>query len=1775
MKTRINKSTKKVLSLILAFAVFVGTFFVTNVGVNINTKALNSISQWDGVTFDTELSGDGTQENPYKITNAAELAAVCYGRHTGSTTGKYFKVEGVSEFYMDNLSTPATVKALSSSNDVNAHYNAYIDAATKPTVWQPNAEVTLKFDGNGATVYGLYMVDVAYAGLFHIACGGTEIKNIIVRNSYIYNDEDFAENTNLRNAGFILGSTKAASSSESVKIKYSVARSNYGYGFGGRIGEIVGQSFNTKVEIDTCLAVDNDLYYRNSYTASIATVPPHFFVRGGWSGTVTNSIGFGAVPQIRGLYNATTPVNNYCVGSIGGVDGAVDGTHIIRIINADDGFSFAAKENLTNLNWADNINNGEGYWHVIPGDYPSPIKPEGWKEVTREPVWDGTAAEKFESGSGTEKDPFIIKTAEQLYKMVLDGGKFDDGTPAYYKVSPDVTDIYLNSIQGGTLQTLKDLVEVKKSANNWTKAFNSNDYKADNDGDGLADEKQAFTGVFDGNGVTIHGLYSSNAYATGVVKTWLAWGTGFVPAVKYNAVIKNVNFDKTYICNEQSGYAGVITASIGLDTSNGGNCTTTNASFYNIAVRNTYMHKGGSSAYVDTTTQEKTFGAYTKGGLVAAHGSPGSLSFVNCVYDGVGSELVYDTNDHTAGIFAAANSASKVKMIGCVSIGLQPLACSLEVSLATMVNCYTTKPLDQITDNNNPSAEYLEAYVNNLNSVSAKSNYDNYVSSYFEDNTNAPGVKVIEEKDQFSNADFPLLNWGIWSIKSVENNRTLPMPSITKGDISGYVQVTDMICEQVGGAGNFNYSGGHEKGTYGQFYKLVGSGTANDPYIIHNALELANAISTGGINISQPLHYKLICDINLSSLNWIHTGNIERIEYKFDSDTNQYALDENGNKIETNRYNMYKYVPFKGVLDGNGHTIYELNATAPNSGALIPVLDGGTVKNLHIRNSAAKTAIFGVGNGTIENCSAENCYVADNDNALILGENVNVVNSYCNDAYYLENGEQVTPIADGTTWYKAGVDGKPRLVSNAKNMPCADIDGDGKGDSYGAADVVALRNYLLEKDGFEYIYGDVSGNGVTNLSDLVILTRSISDTYNGIQDGFWRNLELGNLKIYYGENDNYDAARKLELYLEAAVSGVDIIKVVSAQKTFTDDNFEKDAVYVHSNDIVDSTDGQLEIIVGNISNSELYADDNLKSNQYSITYDKQNGVLWLKGENFTAVEQAVIDFISNSDASTSTIYTVEPTLLDEKKWPVEIDGTIYYYTWGDEFDDPDLLLDNWQYSSNTTESEYEKYLEKHPNATTDLRAKYLNLETALAKDISKLYVFDEGKLSMRRGVYKTDAVQTYKDDYEALGYIGLEVPTDELVDGNGEVKNGFEDTINISSSDYDGNATNDDSTSDIFVSGAKLISQKSLLVKQGYFEFMASLPSDGHAFPSWWMMGDATGGNNNAYTESLFGKVYKLNQGYTGGNAIDITKYETTCKYQYPNAFFEIDIIELMQDITNFDDKNYYDTSNKKNYYNFLTGDTNVSGSNCGLVGVYDYNLPINMHKYYDLGVSGGKYHYIDWEKNKRTEYALSTVGITADKTIRADEQAVAFKDRNTYKAYYTTTSGLSSKSIEDMQYSANSQKILTTMRRYGFKWEVNGSSYKYTLYVDRNADGKFANVYVDKNGDGDTVDNNECEQEIFVIEQINYAEKASDDPVPDVATANQYMYFLIDNKFYTANQYYHKGVTVFKDLLTKEYSDEKTTLDIEYMRVYQADDHRDIVTPETENFNNGNHFGY
>ena len=122
--------------------------------------------------------------------------------------------------------------------------------------------------------------------------------------------------------------------------------------------------------------------------------------------------------------------------------------------------------------------------------------------------WSGKAASSFARGTGTETDPYIIETADQLYKMVLSNGMRDDGTIAHYKVADGVKSFYLNNAD--TLDEVKTLV-ANNQYNNWKAT-------------GI------FQGVFDGNGVTVYGMVSYNA-------------DGFIYALNESACIKNIKLE--------------------------------------------------------------------------------------------------------------------------------------------------------------------------------------------------------------------------------------------------------------------------------------------------------------------------------------------------------------------------------------------------------------------------------------------------------------------------------------------------------------------------------------------------------------------------------------------------------------------------------------------------------------------------------------------------------------------------------------------------------------------------------------------------------------------------------------------------------------------------------------------------------------------------------------------------------------------------------------------------------------------------------------------------------------------------------------------------------------------------------------------------------------------------------------------------------------------------------------------------------------------------------
>lgn len=1338
-------------------------------------------------------------------------------------------------------------------------------------------------------------------------------------------------------------------------------------------------------------------------------------------------------------------------------------------------------------------------------------------------VWSGKEAENFAAGSGTKEDPFIIASADQLYLALtkitgqtegvevsesVAGGYQSDKilkqattdvyvpvyTPYYYKVADGLEAIYLNNIVGSeTLNDIKAMV-TSGSAKEWKPG-------------------KSFVGQLDGNGVTIYGMYSAS-------------GQGLVYKLDGSSTVKNFNFDSCYV--EGSGNVAMVTTILGTY-----NNDTTIITIANISVRNSYLATKRNITLTKRTDNNCYNHNPGAAGIVATTSTCENLTVANCLYDGLSCERVIGTNseatvDMIGGIASGGNTWNNVTVVGCVAFGA-PIFDQVCVSGKEVYYVRYDANLGYPVNFNN-------CYSNITSVIPEK-----YPSKY----DKLKKINLIETKAVYEITDMPGLDWmDNWHLAVVSGGedkfdgatRIIPMVRVNSGNGTNSDFATQIAAQNNSGGAYSVFGGAYYSGTYGMYHSLIGSGTEEDPYMIHNAFELARAIASGGMNVYNRLYYKLACDIDASGTTWI----------------TQDSISISGTI-------RYKYIEFGGQLDGDGHVVSGVSVGDDQSVGLIPILaKTGVVKNLHVRNSCFISgseyagAIVGENKigAQIIGCSTENCLVASSEaDSHIVGR---IRASAVKDSYYIADDSSSVTVktryyqSNGTigaidvdanqdVWYQGGKDGStPRLKNYAMAQKLTDVDGDGDASEYTAGDLAALKQILLLDDNYQNLYADVDRNGEINILDLAVLCNEMIGDYSNPNNDFWRNIKLGNVNIYYGENDNYDAARKLELYLEAAVPGVDIKKIVSADKTVSGSVSDSKAVYVHVNDLIGTPKGELEIIVGDINNYSAYANSTLGINDYSISYDVSKGVLWLNGGSFTSVEQAVLDFTKNSKVETGKIYTVEKATLESRKQAKKVyvdtnfDGVAdtyvdMHYAWGDEFDgienvatgeNSQISIDTWNHARMRTETEVGK------------AGNYNNVETANEKELMNLYAVKDGRLTITRGV----KVEHATDVTDRLGYVRLENQTGST-------------------------ALNDSIDDDDVIANPGLIkTNHSMLWKQGYAEMYGSLPSDGHTFASWWMLGHGSI-NNFAMGESLYGKVYKLNNtgeyAYNGTSAWPISTDPRTYKYQMPTNYFEIDVWELMQN----------------------NGIAHKTVQQDKLTGFYDYRLYLNVHKFYSVGARGAaEVNVIDWN-NPGTPRAVMKKEWFGSKEYYFSTSAKYhdFTDGKTTRFTYGNFGFLNLQYGVTANYVESLQKQLTAPRRYGFYWNTNGvDKFNLTLYI------------YDINGDGVEDDN-----AILGTSDMTYNTDSGMNPqdydcVNDAEVANQYMYFLFDNILYTSNPN-HKSSTadnaaMYTDMLTDEgtaANPDKIDLDIDYLRVYQLDGRRDIITRETEDFNNGNHFGY
>ena len=320
----------------------------------------------------------------------------------------------------------------------------------------------------------------------------------------------------------------------------------------------------------------------------------------------------------------------------------------------------------------------------------------------------------------------------------------------------------------------------------------------------------------------------------------------------------------------------------------------------------------------------------------------------------------------------------------------------------------------------------------------------------------------------------------------------------------------------------------------------------------------------------------------------------------------------------------------------------------------------------------------------------------------------------------------------------------------------------------------------------------------------------------------------------------------------------------------------------------------------------------------------------------------------------------------------------------------------------------------------------------------------------------------------------------------------------------------------------------SLLFKRGYMEMQATLPNDKNAFPAWWLLSKA--GNNNLDIErSLYSKVYPVNEYYRESKPLYFSSADaTTYQYKLPTYTYEIDLFEIINNSTQ-KNKIYY---NLHKWYTYSKS-THISTESFDLFDLNWSEINANNTTFSKKLLSttyNGTKHVVDsasiFYHAKNVESGQVNVAINEFGSKNTSTGKKYGKEDGAELEWWQEKLGYEKEDYDvNMITNISGDKV---EYKFGFLWTEDEMTY---ILKDTNGNLKYS-ITVDL-----------------------------DDIVFDKNTRilpEQYVYFLIDNHFYT------NGSTNIS----------AGDMTVEYVRLYQLDGQRDIVTPETEAFNSDYRFG-
>ncbi len=379
---------KKLLAFLLTFALLLSTV-ASAVVVTSAEDVTTEISVWDGTVAEAFAGGSGTKDDPYQISNGAELAymfnSVNVNVGSSFSNGKYFKL--TADIYLNDVT-----KADWKDNNPNSWY---VSVATN------GYRFTGDFDGDGHTVYGMYYSgDSGYVGLLPVMDTWSQdvvVKDLTISDSYV------------STSGSIIG----AVSSRLYSANYKTA-----HFYNVRITESVTmKSSDTSAYVGGILGFSNcdaKSYYQFSGCAVLADIS---------SGHAL--IGYGTAATVAKIVQGYTTAADWYPTNASSAKSAYLITDASAIVGKE-----AAMAAMPNLDWL-------RIWNCKDDGYPYPMDYNTNNVAGL--VWSGLWAQSFAGGSGTSDDPYIIETAEQLARMV----KYGSTGGKYFRITKD---IYLNNV---------------------------------------------------------------------------------------------------------------------------------------------------------------------------------------------------------------------------------------------------------------------------------------------------------------------------------------------------------------------------------------------------------------------------------------------------------------------------------------------------------------------------------------------------------------------------------------------------------------------------------------------------------------------------------------------------------------------------------------------------------------------------------------------------------------------------------------------------------------------------------------------------------------------------------------------------------------------------------------------------------------------------------------------------------------------------------------------------------------------------------------------------------------------------------------------------------------------------------------------------------------------------------------------------------------------------------------------------------------------------------